>query len=85
MFKVNNKKTLKQSKKSIKATLVTFLRVFIGNLEHNSYFFPSVSNAVCKHTHFNLSMTAIMVVTTTTYVNITVIKAMIAIPKNDYN
>ena len=47
--------------------------------------FSSVSDAVCKHTPFSLNMTTIMVVTTITYVNTTVIKAMIAPPNNDYS
>ena len=47
--------------------------------------FSSVSNALCKHTPFSLNMTTIMVVTTITYVNTTVIKAMIATPNNDYS
>ena len=47
--------------------------------------FSSVSNAVYKHTPFSLNTTKIMVVTTTTYVNTTVIKAMIATLNNDYS
>ena len=47
--------------------------------------FSSVSSAFCKHTPFSLNMTTIMVVTTTTYVNTTVIQAMIAALNNDYN
>ena len=73
-------KTLKQHKKNIKANSFTFLCVFISNFEHNSYFFSSVSNSVCKHTLFSLNMTTIMVVTMTTYVNATVITTMIATP-----
>ena len=76
---------LKQRKKNIKATPFTFLSVFIGNFEQNPYFFSSVSNSVCKHTPFSLNMTTIMIVTTTTYVNTTVIKTMIATPNNDYS
>ena len=48
-------------------------------------FLSSVSNAVFKHTPFSLNMTTIMVVATTTYVNITVITAMIATPNNGYS
>ena len=71
--------------KAIKATSFTFLKVFIGNFNHNSYFFSIVSNAVCKHTPFSLNMTTIMVVTTTTYVNTTVITAMIATANSGYS
>ena len=92
MFKVNNK-TLKRRTKNIKATSFTFLRVFIGNFQHNSYFltfiilsyFSSACNAVCKHTPFSLNMYTIMAVTTSTYVNTTVIKTMVATPNNDYS
>ena len=41
-------------------------------------FFSKVSNAVCEHVFIRLNMTIIMVVTTTTYVNTTVITTMTA-------
>ena len=41
-------------------------------------FFSSVSNVVCKHVFFDLNITTIMVVTTTIYVNTTVIMTMTA-------
>ena len=41
-------------------------------------FFPSVSNVACEHVFFRLNMTAIMVVTTTIYVNTAVIMTMTA-------
>ena len=73
-------KTPKQRKKNNKATSFTFLRVFIGNFEHNSYFLSSVSNSVCRHTLFSLNVATIMAVTMTTYVNTTVITTMTATP-----
>ena len=58
-------KTLKQRKKNIKATSFTFLNVFIGNFEHNSYFFSSVSNSVCKTMSVITTMIATPTVTKT--------------------
>ena len=44
-------------------------------------FFSSVPNVVCEHVFFRLSITTIMVVTTTIYVNTTVIMTMTATTK----
>ena len=92
MFKVSNKKqkrktcskltikTLKQRKKEHESNLIDVALVsLLLTLNIILTSFSSVSNAFCKHVFFPSNMTTIMVVTTSIYVNTTMIMTVTAI------
>ena len=78
MFKVNNKDT-KQRKKEHQSNLIDVVLVsLLLTLNLILTFFSSISNVVCEQVFFRLNMATFMVVTTTIYVNTTVIMTMTA-------